>query len=177
LIRLHNPCCRSADDSGAQPAATLRLAFRGGFSRILLSFQFFVRRRRRIFFAAAFNRKRSRFPASAFMGEIDMTSTKPLRLLTTMLTAALTCTAALTATPVFAQAVIVAPMAPPPPRVEVMPAPRAGYAWDPGHWRWAQGRYVWVGGHWQAVRVGHRWVPGHWVARGPNWRWVEGHWA
>ncbi|MFC6313944.1 hypothetical protein [Paraburkholderia dipogonis] len=59
----------------------------------------------------------------------------------------------------------------------VAPAPRAGYAWDPGHWRWVQGRYVWVGGHWQAVRVGHRWVPGHWVARGPNWRWVEGHWA
>jgi hypothetical protein len=111
------------------------------------------------------------------MGETNMTSTKPLRLLTSVLAAALTCAATLTAAPAFAQAVIVAPMAPPPPRVEVMPAPRAGYAWDPGHWRWAEGRYVWVGGHWQAVRVGHRWVPGHWVVRGPNWRWVEGHWA
>jgi hypothetical protein len=85
--------------------------------------------------------------------------------------------AALTAAPAFAQAVIIAPMAPPPPRVEVMPAPRAGYVWDQGRWRWAQGRYVWVPGHWQPVRVGHRWVPGHWVQRGPNWRWIEGHWA
>ncbi|WGS54860.1 YXWGXW repeat-containing protein [Paraburkholderia sp. D15] len=86
-------------------------------------------------------------------------------------------TAALTATPARAQAVIVAPMAPPPPRVEVVPAPRAGYVWDQGRWRWNHGRYVWVPGHWQPVRVGYRWVPGHWVQRGPNWRWVEGHWA
>jgi hypothetical protein len=77
----------------------------------------------------------------------------------------------------FAQAVIVAPMAPPPPRAEPMPPPRAGYAWDPGHWRWAGGRYVWVGGHWQTGRVGYRWVPGHWVAHGPNWQWVPAHWA
>jgi hypothetical protein len=61
-----------------------------------------------------------------------------------------------------AQAIIVAPMAPPPPRVEVMPAPRTGYVWDQGRWRWDHGRYVWV--------------TGHWVQRGPNYRWVEGHW-
>jgi hypothetical protein len=75
-----------------------------------------------------------------------------------------------------AQAIIVAPMAPPPPRVEVMPAPRPGYVWDNGRWRWDHGRYVWVTGHWQPVRPGHRWIPGHWVQRGPNYRWVEGHW-
>jgi WXXGXW repeat (2 copies) len=50
-----------------------------------------------------------------------------------------------------AQAIIVAPMAPPPPRVEVMPAPRPGYVWDNGRWRWDHGRYVWVTGHWQPV--------------------------
>ncbi|GJH04739.1 YXWGXW repeat-containing protein [Paraburkholderia terrae] len=85
--------------------------------------------------------------------------------------------AALSTSAAFAQAVIVAPMAPPAPRVEVVPPPRAGYAWDPGHWRWAGGRYVWVAGHWQTMHPGYRWVPGHWVARGPNWRWVPAHWA
>jgi hypothetical protein len=115
--------------------------------------------------------------ASALMGETSMTSTKPVRLLTSVLAAAITCAAALTAAPAFAQAVIVAPMAPPPPRVEVMPAPRAGYVWDQGRWRWDHGRYVWVPGHWRPVRAGYRWVPGHWVQRGPHWRWVEGHWA
>ena len=82
------------------------------------------------------------------------------------------------ASPVFAQLVIVEPTAPPPPpRVEVVPAPRAGYVWDGGHWRWDHGRYVWMAGHWRPVRVGHHWVPGHWAARGPNWHWIPGHWA
>lgn len=82
---------------------------------------------------------------------------KPLHslLAATVLTLASTCA--------FAQTVIIAPHAPPPPRAEVVPPPRAGYAWDPGHWRWEGG--------------GYRWVPGHWAARGPNWRWVPGHWA
>ncbi|MFD1554200.1 YXWGXW repeat-containing protein [Paraburkholderia silviterrae] len=77
----------------------------------------------------------------------------------------------------LAQTVIIAPQAPPAPRAEVMPPPRAGYVWDPGHWRWERGAYIWAPGHWQPVRRGYRWVPGHWVARGPNWRWVPGHWA
>ena len=132
---------------------------------------------RRIFPAAAFKKKRSRFWLRLLWEKSNMTSTKPVRLLTSVLAAAITCAAALTAAPAFAQAVIVAPMAPPPPRVEVMPAPRSGYVWDQGRWRWEHGRYVWVPGHWQPVRVGYRWVPGHWVQRGPNWRWVEGHWA
>ena len=120
-----------------------------------------------------------------------MTTTKPVRLLISALAAAITCAAALTAAPAFAQAVIVAPLAPPPPRVEVMPAPRAGYAWDPGHWRWAEGRYVWVGGHWNWAEPNYVWVPGVWqrplrahsVWVAPEWRhhslgwWrVAGHW-
>jgi hypothetical protein len=99
------------------------------------------------------------------------------RLVNCVLGVALGCAVSLTAAPAFAQAVIVAPMAPPPPRVEVMPAPRAGYVWDQGRWRWEQGRYVWAPGHWQPVRVGYHWVPGHWAQRGPHWRWIEGHWA
>ncbi|VVD32746.1 YXWGXW repeat-containing protein [Paraburkholderia dioscoreae] len=107
-----------------------------------------------------------------------MTFTKPVRLLTSTLAVALTCAAAtLTAAPAFAQAVIVAPMAPPPSRVEVVPAPRVGYVWDQGRWHWDQGHYVWVGGHWMPMRAGYHWVPGHWMQIGPNWRWIDGHWA
>ncbi|TAM52483.1 MAG: hypothetical protein EPN57_13690 [Paraburkholderia sp.] len=75
------------------------------------------------------------------------------------------------------EVVLVAPHAPPPVRYEVVPAPRVGYVWDRGHWRWQRGGYVWVPGHWQRVRIGHHWVPGHWARRGPNWAWIPGHWA
>lgn len=37
-------------------------------------------------------------------------------------------------------------VAPPPPRVEVLPPPRVGYVWAPGHWEWVGGRHAWVGG-------------------------------
>jgi hypothetical protein len=76
-----------------------------------------------------------------------------------------------------AEVVVMAQSAPPPSRYEAMPAPRAGFVWDHGHWRWDHGRYVWVPGHWQHERVGYHWVPGHWVAHGPNYHWVDGHWA
>lgn len=94
-----------------------------------------------------------------------------------MLVACAIALSAWSASSAFAQVVIVTPSAPPPPRVEVVPAPRSGFVWDRGHWRWDQGRYVWVPGHWQPVRVGYHWVPGHWAQRGPNWRWIEGHWG
>lgn len=80
------------------------------------------------------------------------------------------------AAPASAAEVILAPSAPPPLRAEVVPAPRMGYVWDRGHWRWYHGQYVWAPGHWQRVRVGYHWVPGHWASRGPNWVWVPGHW-
>ncbi|HXZ08551.1 MAG TPA: YXWGXW repeat-containing protein, partial [Paraburkholderia sp.] len=67
--------------------------------------------------------------------------------------------ALLSASAAFAQVVIEAPMAPPPPRAEVMPGQRPGYVWDQGRWRWEHGQYVWVPGHWQPVRPGYRWVP------------------
>ena len=76
-----------------------------------------------------------------------------------------------------AEVVLVTPIAPPPVRYEAVPAPRTGYVWDRGHWRWAHGGYVWVPGHWQRVRMGYHWRPGHWARRGPNWVWVQGHWA
>jgi hypothetical protein len=124
---------------------------------------------RRIFAAASFKLHAGRVPVTT-KGGISMLR-KPF--LSMLGAAVLT----LASAGVFAQAIIVAPHAPPPPRMEVVPAARPGYVWDPGHWRWNHGTYMWAPGHWQPVRAGYRWIPGHWVARGPNWRWVPGHWA
>lgn len=67
-------------------------------------------------------------------------------------------------------------VAPPPPRLEVIPAPRRGFVWVPGHWRWTHGRYVWRRGHWLARRVGYRYVRPHWNRVGGVWRFHVGYW-
>jgi hypothetical protein len=72
---------------------------------------------------------------------------------------------------------VVVHTAPPPPRVEVVPAPREGYVWEQGHWQWRNGAYLWEPGHWELVQVGYHWVRGHWDQRGDGWVWVKGHWA
>lgn len=52
--------------------------------------------------------------------------------------------------PVVADAqVILVP--PPAPHYERMPAPRHGWAWHPGYWRWMHGAYVWAPGVWVPV--------------------------
>ncbi|HTJ26945.1 MAG TPA: hypothetical protein VMA36_12365 [Candidatus Limnocylindria bacterium] len=62
------------------------------------------------------------------------------------------------------------PGTPPPPRYE-RHAVRAGYGWEPGHYRWNGVRWVWIPGY----EVRGPWVPGHWVY-GPNGRrWIPGH--
>ena len=68
-------------------------------------------------------------------------------------------------------------VAPPPPRVEVVPRPRVGYVWAPGYWRWNGHHHVWVRGYWVHERHGWHWVPAHWVANGPRWHYVPGYWA
>ena len=67
-------------------------------------------------------------------------------------------------------------VAPPPERVEVVPAPRAGYVWAPGYWRWDRGRHVWVKGYWVRERRGYHWVPHRWKERGKRWHFEIGHW-
>jgi hypothetical protein len=52
--------------------------------------------------------------------------------------------------------------APPAPRYEVMPAPRAGYVWAPGYWHWDGRRHVWMAGHWETARPGYRYVQPRW---------------
>ena len=73
--------------------------------------------------------------------------------------------------------VIVIDVGPPPARVEAVPAPRAGYVWAPGYWRWDHGHHVWVKGYWVRERHGYHWVPSHWDERGKRWHFEAGHWA
>ena len=101
----------------------------------------------------------------------------PVRLLVVQFTLAAATLGAMAAPAGAEEIVVVAPSAPPAVLGEAVPAPRDGYVWDRGHWRWEHGRYVWAPGHWQPVRVGYHWVPGHWAPRGAHWAWVPGHWA
>ncbi|HEY0824568.1 MAG TPA: YXWGXW repeat-containing protein, partial [Ramlibacter sp.] len=76
-----------------------------------------------------------------------------------------------------AQYTAIVSTAPPPPRYEVVPAPRVGWVWAPGHYEWRGNEYVWVEGHWMRDRVGYeyrepRWVQradGSWILVGDNW--------
>jgi hypothetical protein len=76
-----------------------------------------------------------------------------------------------------AQYTAIVSTAPPAPRHEVVPAPRAGWVWAPGHYEYRGGEYAWVEGHWMRERVGYeyrepRWVQrgdGSWVLVGNNW--------
>ena len=56
-------------------------------------------------------------------------------------------------------------VAPPAPRYEVVPAPRAGYVWAPGYWDWRADRYYWVRGSWSRPRHGYYYEPVRWVHR------------
>ena len=94
---------------------------------------------------------------------------------------------------VQAQVVVVERGAMPAPIVEVVPAPRVGYAWVPGHWVWRGGAWFWVKGHHiqgavapmpaPVVEVvparpspGHYWVKGHHAWEGGRWVWHPGVW-
>jgi hypothetical protein len=65
---------------------------------------------------------------------------------------------------------------PPPPRAEMVPGPRHGYVWQPGHYRWTGVAYAWVPGRWVGRRT-TRWVEGRWAFRYGAWHWVPGHWG
>ncbi len=67
-------------------------------------------------------------------------------------------------------------IAPPAARVEVVPAPRAGYIWAAGYWSWSGHKHVWVAGHWNRARHGEHWVADRWEQRGAKWHRDAGHW-
>ncbi|WP_432377347.1 YXWGXW repeat-containing protein [Duganella sp. P38] len=67
--------------------------------------------------------------------------------------------------------------APPPPRIETLPAPRRGYVWAPGYWNWDGHRHVWAAGHWEREVVGSSWRQAEWVRDGGGWRFAPGGWV
>lgn len=66
--------------------------------------------------------------------------------------------------------------APPPDRLERVPAPRDGYVWGVGHWEWTGRFYKWVSGTWITAHHGARWVPDRWDQVGTQWHFAQGHW-
>ncbi len=67
-------------------------------------------------------------------------------------------------------------VAPPPERVEVVPAPREGYIYEPGHYEWNGAEYVWIGGQFIPDREGHEWHPYVLEHHGDRWHFRAGHW-
>lgn len=68
-------------------------------------------------------------------------------------------------------------VAPPPVRIETVPAPRAGYVWAPGYWEWRGHEHVWVDGRWIGERKGYHWVPDRWEPHGSRYHYEPGHWV
>jgi hypothetical protein len=95
-----------------------------------------------------------------------------------ILLAAIALSAAMVSLPVAARAFVEIQVAPPAPRVEVVPPPRPNYVWTPGYWRWNGRRHIWINGVWVPARRGFHWEPAAW-AQGPNGRWhlVPGRWV
>ena len=75
-----------------------------------------------------------------------------------------------------ANAEIVVRVAPPPPRYEAVPAPRHGYEWEAGHYRWNGHRYVWNRGQWQRARHGYSYVAPRWEERDGRWVYHSRRW-
>src|SRR5437773_11291620 len=85
--------------------------------------------------------------------------------------------AGVVSTPAMARSEVYVTIGPPPPIVEVVPAPRTGYVWAPGYWGWNGHKHVWAKGHWKRGYHGREWVPDQWVQRGDRWYLERGHWG
>jgi len=68
-------------------------------------------------------------------------------------------------------------MAPPAPRVEVVPAPRHGYIWVEGHWGVQGNRHAWKAGHWERERHGYSYTQAHWTQHDNQWQLNRGGWT
>ena len=82
----------------------------------------------------------------------------------------------LSALPATAAVDIFVDLAPPAPRYEVVPAPRAGYVWQPGFWAYDNGHHVWRKGYWVRERKGYYWHPSRWEQRDGRWYFSQGKW-
>lgn len=84
--------------------------------------------------------------------------------------------AAILGTPANARVDVDVSIAPPPARVEVVPAPQAGYVWTPGYWSWDGYQHIWIDGHLIEDQPGYRWVPGRWDHNDRHYRFEPGRW-
>lgn len=66
--------------------------------------------------------------------------------------------------------------APPTPRYELVPAPRAGLVWVPGYWEARRHRHHWVAGHWVRHRPGYVYAPARWAQHDGRWRYYAPSW-
>ena len=78
--------------------------------------------------------------------------------------------------PARARAFVDIEVRPPPDRVVVVPAPRSGYVYAPGYWRWNGRTHVWVDGRFLRERRDAHWIPAHWEERHGRYHFEEGHW-
>ena len=65
---------------------------------------------------------------------------------------------------------------PPAPVYEVTPAPRAGYVWAPGYYRYEGNHYMWTKGRWMAERQGYHWTNDRWEHGPHGYYHVPGRW-
>jgi len=72
---------------------------------------------------------------------------------------------------------LIVKIAPPAPRVEVVPPPRVGFVWAPGYWNWNGRSHVWVAGTWVPERRGYVYVRPTWVQHNGEWHLTRGNWA
>jgi hypothetical protein len=66
--------------------------------------------------------------------------------------------------------------APPPDRVEIVPAPRPGFIYEKGHYAWDGRQYVWTEGRFIKEREGHKYTPYAFEKRGEVWYYRPGFW-
>ena len=66
--------------------------------------------------------------------------------------------------------------APPPARVEVVPAERPGFIYERGHYTWDGHAYVWTEGRYIEARPGHTYEQPLIERRGEHYVFRSGHW-
>ena len=93
-----------------------------------------------------------------------------------LLLAALAAGSITCAVPAFAAVDVFVDVAPPAARYEVVPAPRAGYVWQPGYWAYDHGHHAWHKGYWVKERRGYYWHPSRWEEREGRYHFVQGRW-
>lgn len=72
---------------------------------------------------------------------------------------------------------VVAPQPPPVDIIEREPAPRPGYVWARGYWRWDGHQYLAERGHWEAERPGYHYVHPHYEHHRDGWHLNVGVWV